>query len=81
MTPAQAMDAVAASADGEYGILLQRGATQIGYYRPRGEDRQAPHDEDEIYIVHRGNGAFMLGGERLPFAAGDVFFVDRKSVV
>lgn len=80
MTPSQAMAAVAASADGEYGVLLRRGATEIGYYRPRGEDRQAPHDEDEIYIVHRGNGAFMLGGERLPFAAGDVFFVPAGTV-
>lgn len=75
MTPSQAMAAVAASADGEYGVLLRRGATEIGYYRPRGEDRQTPHDEDEIYLVHRGNGAFLLDGERLPFAAGDVFFV------
>lgn len=75
-TPAQALQAVAASEDGLYGVLLQRGPVEIGYYTPREVDGQSPHDQDEIYIVHAGRGAFLLGGERHDFRAGDVFFVE-----
>ncbi len=75
-TPEQALAAVAASEDGLYGVLLQRGSVEIGYYQPRTADRQSPHDQDEIYIVHTGHGAFMLDGKRHDFQPGDVFFVE-----
>jgi hypothetical protein len=75
MTPESALAAVAASDDGLYGILLEHGTLELGYYRPRGKDDQEPHDQDEIYIVHTGSGTFQLGQERIAFAPGDALFV------
>lgn len=75
MTPATALAAVAASDDGLYGVLLEHGTMELGYYRPAGKDDQEPHVQDEIYIVHTGSGIFEQGGERIEFAPGDALFV------
>jgi len=75
ITPEKAMAAVAASADSQYGVLLENGTMELGYYRPVGQDDQEPHEQDEIYIVHTGSGVFLLGDERIDFAPGDALFV------
>lgn len=75
MTPEKALAAVAASDDGLYGVLLEHGTLELGYYRPLGKDDQEPHEQDEIYIVHTGSGEFLLGEERIAFAPGDALFV------
>lgn len=75
MTPEKALAAVAASDDGLYGVLLEHGSLELGYYRPQGSDEQEPHDQDEIYIVHTGSGEFLLGEECIRFAPGDALFV------
>ena len=75
MTPEKALAAVAASDDGLYGVLLEHGTLELGYYRPLGMDDQEPHEQDEVYIVHAGSGDFLLGDERIAFAAGDALFV------
>lgn len=43
-------------------------------YAPRGHDPQTPHRQDEVYIVHSGNGRFQCDGETHAFAPGDVLF-------
>jgi mannose-6-phosphate isomerase-like protein (cupin superfamily) len=75
MTPEKALAAAAASDDGQYGILLEHGSMELGYYRPVGTDDQEPHEQDEIYIVHTGNGVFVLNDERINFSPGDALFV------
>ena len=75
MTPEQALAAVAASDDGLYGVLLEHGSMELGYYRPVGNDDQEVHERDEIYIVHTGSGVFVLDGERIDFSPGDALFV------
>jgi mannose-6-phosphate isomerase-like protein (cupin superfamily) len=75
MTPEKALAAVKASDDGLYGVLLEHGSLELGYYKPLGQDDQEPHDQDEIYIVHTGSGEFLLGEERVAFAPGDALFV------
>mgnify|MGYP001825541096 CR=1 FL=1 len=75
MTPEKALAAAAASDDGQYGVLLEHGSMELGYYRPVGTDDQEPHEQDEIYIVHTGNGVFVLNDERIDFAPGDALFV------
>jgi len=75
MTPAKALTAARASDDGLYGVLLEHGSLELGYYRPQGKDDQQPHEQDEIYIVHTGSGEFKLGDERIAFAPGDALFV------
>ena len=75
MTIAAALETVRASEDGCYGVLLEHGSLQIGYYRPAGFDPQQPHAKDEVYIVQSGHGHFVLGDERRPFSPGEALFV------
>ena len=75
MTVERAMAAVRDSDDGLYGILLGRGATEVGFYVPRSEDLQQPHDRDEVYVVVSGNGRFLLDGEERDFEEGEAIFV------
>lgn len=75
MTPKKAMAAVSASDDGLYGVLLEHGSLELGYYGPKGTDEQQPHEQDEIYVIHTGSGEFLLGEERIAFAPGDALFV------
>jgi mannose-6-phosphate isomerase-like protein (cupin superfamily) len=74
-TVARALDLVAQSDDKAYGILLERGSLELGYYKPDGIDPQQPHTQDEIYIVQSGSGHFVLGDERQPFETGEALFV------
>jgi len=75
MTVAAALEAVRRSDDGVYGVLLEHGTLQIGYYRPIEVDPQQPHDRDEVYVVQSGTGYFVLGSQRRPFNAGEALFV------
>ena len=75
MTIAQAAAAAAASDDGLYGVLLRHGSMELGYYQPQKRDNQEPHDQDELYIVQSGRGAFQRGDEVIPFGPGDALFV------
>ncbi len=69
------MQLVGESDDGLYGVLLEHGTMELGYYKPLGRDEQGPHDQDEIYIVRQGSGEFVRGDEVVPFDAGDALFV------
>src|SRR5215469_2662510 len=40
------------------------------------EDRQRPHNEDEIYYVVHGKAKMQLGSTRRAVGAGDVIFVE-----
>ncbi len=71
----QALDLVSASKDKAYGILLEHGTLELGYYKPDAVDPQDPHDRDEVYIVQSGSGYFVVEDDRQPFQAGDALFV------
>lgn len=75
MTAEAALAAVRNSEDGLYGVLLQHGSMELGFYRPHEQDDQEPHSQDELYIVHRGSGVFCRGSERIPYGPGDALFV------
>ncbi len=75
MTVEKALALVKTSDDGLYGVLLENGSMELGYYKPQGTDQQDPHEQDEIYIVQRGTGTFQLGDERIDYAPGDALFV------
>jgi mannose-6-phosphate isomerase-like protein (cupin superfamily) len=47
---------------------------------PRGEDRQAPHTRDEVYVVVTGAGWFRCGDERVHFGPGDALFAPAGAV-
>lgn len=74
-TVEQAMKNASASADGTYGVVLEHGSLELGYYRPGGVDPQEPHDRDEVYVVRSGSGFFVVDDERQPVKAGDALFV------
>ena len=40
-----------------------------------GRDRQLPHDQDELYLIHSGTREIIIGEQRFSAAAGDAFFV------
>jgi len=79
-TVERALSLVAASQGGRYGVLLQHGSMELGFYRPEGSDPQKPHDQDEVYIVLSGSGYFVHGEGRQPFESGDALFVPAGDV-
>lgn len=79
-TAAEALKKISASADQQYGVVLEHASLELGYYKPQGTDTQNPHDRDEIYIVESGSGYFVVESERQPFAAGDALFVPARAV-
>ncbi len=74
-TVEKALSLVAESDDGRYGVLLERGTLELGYYKPDRVDPQKPHTQDEIYIVQTGTGVFVNGDSRQPFEPGEALFV------
>jgi mannose-6-phosphate isomerase-like protein (cupin superfamily) len=54
--------------------LFEHGSLVVKMYAPRGADPQTPHARDELYVVWRGHGTFVAGGERRPFGPGDLLF-------
>ena len=54
--------------------VMRHGSMTLRYYAPVGEDRQTPHDQDEVYLVISGEGWFVIDGERRRFAPGDALF-------
>lgn len=55
---------------------LRHGTMRVGLYAPRGQDRQTPHTQDELYIIASGTGEFAKGGERRRFSPQDAIFVE-----
>jgi mannose-6-phosphate isomerase-like protein (cupin superfamily) len=55
--------------------VLQRGTVRLLLSFPLNPNRQAPHAQDEIYVVIRGRGVLFHDGKRDPFEPGDVMFV------
>jgi mannose-6-phosphate isomerase-like protein (cupin superfamily) len=74
-TEEQALELISASEDEAYGILLEHGTLELGYYKPQGVDSQDPHDRDEVYVVKSGSGYFVVEEDRQPFGPGDALFV------
>jgi mannose-6-phosphate isomerase-like protein (cupin superfamily) len=75
MRVTDALAAARTSGDGLYGVLLERGTLELGFYRPAAEDLQQPHTRDEVYIVQSGHGQFECGGRTQPFEPGEALFV------
>ena len=55
--------------------LFERGSLLLKFYAPRGHDPQAPHEQDELYVVVSGSGEFVNGDARHAFGPGDTLFV------
>lgn len=55
--------------------VLRRGTLNLKLSLPVSPNRQVPHEQDEIYVVVRGQGVLVHDGRRDPFGPGDVMFV------
>ena len=75
MTLQAALAAARNSADKTYGILLEHGTLELGFYKPDGIDPQEPHEQDEVYVVLSGSGYFVMGEERRPIEPAEALFV------
>jgi len=64
-----------------YHEFLRRPSMSLGLYvlDAGAEDRQSPHDEDEVYYVVAGRAAITVAGERRDVAAGSVVFVSADA--
>jgi mannose-6-phosphate isomerase-like protein (cupin superfamily) len=58
-----------------YAVAFEYGTMTLGFYAPVGNDPQSPHERDEIYIIHAGEGEIVIANQRDRFAPGDAFFV------
>ena len=59
--------------------LFEHGSMQLKVFTPStnadGRDRQLPHVQDELYLVHSGSADIHIGDEVFAARAGDAFFV------
>ena len=61
---------------GEHAVsLLQRGTLAVKLSLPVPPNQQAPHVQDEVYVIIRGRGVLFHDGQRDLFEAGDLLFV------
>ena len=75
ITPAEVAAKIPAPNGDRFFVALERGELQIELYIPRDVDDQKPHSRDECYVIVEGKGMFEMGGEVVPFEAGNFFFV------
>ena len=54
---------------------FRHGSMSVELYAPKDIDIQTPHDQDELYFIHSGQGEVVIAGERHLFAPGMAFFV------
>ena len=55
--------------------VWQRGALDVAFALPTAPKEQAPHIQDEIYIIVCGRGVLIHDDKRDPFERGDILFV------
>jgi mannose-6-phosphate isomerase-like protein (cupin superfamily) len=62
--------------NGELSVsVLQRGTLDVKLGTPMRPNEQMPHEQDEVYIVVRGQGVLFHDGKRESFESGDFLFV------
>ena len=54
------------------------GTMSLILYTPHGKDYQTPHEQDELYIVVRGEGELIVEDQVHAFKPGDVLFVPAR---
>ncbi len=58
--------------------VMKNGEMKVEYFAPKHLDRQAPHSQDELYIIIAGEAEFFRDGETMKCNKGDVLFVPAK---
>ena len=47
--------------------VMRCGSTELRWYAPRDDDKQVPHDRDELYVIQSGSAVFARADEAKPF--------------
>jgi mannose-6-phosphate isomerase-like protein (cupin superfamily) len=71
---ADARAAIPGPAGGHSLSFLQHGTLNVKLL-PVNPNQQAPHEQDEIYVIVRGQGFLVHAGEREAVATGDLMFI------
>lgn len=58
-----------------FAMGMKHGTMRVLVYAPKGKDDQAPHNQDEVYMVVSGRGSFECGSEKVQFEPNDVLYV------
>jgi mannose-6-phosphate isomerase-like protein (cupin superfamily) len=58
-----------------FATAIEHGSMSLEVFAPRGQDRQEPHSQDELYFVMGGSAVFLHAGDRQRVATGDALFV------
>jgi len=56
-------------------LVFMQGTCDVKLARPLPPNEQAPHAQDEIYVVVSGRGVLVHDGRHDAFEAGDLLFV------
>lgn len=56
--------------------VLRHGTLRMKLHTPVMPKIQAPHDQDELYLVLQGKGTFTKAGETRAFGPGDAILVE-----
>jgi len=72
--PLRTLEKLRNSSD-EFLELFQHGSLSVEIYKPIKEDKQSPHERDEIYVIIAGTGTFLNGDQSSEFGPGDFLFV------
>jgi mannose-6-phosphate isomerase-like protein (cupin superfamily) len=58
----------------------KQGSMSLELFAPKNHDCQTPHSQDEMYVIVRGSGTFVLENQQIDFAPGDVLIVPAGKV-
>jgi len=75
LKPDQLLSKLPGRSGERFAPAFAHGTLEVELYAPRGSDPQQPHRRDEVYVVIRGNGEFVVGDKRHDFEPGDFLFV------
>ena len=67
------------SDDPGYVIAFEDQKMEAGIYKPDQVDPQTPHDQDELYVVLKGQGTFCLEQNEHAVSEGDLLFVPARA--
>lgn len=76
---ADACEVLAQQVEPRFATLMRHGTMSVELYEPQKIDPQSPHDQDELYVVIKGQGRFVCAGREAHFVAGDVLFAPARS--
>ena len=59
----------------EFLALFEHGSQNFEKYKPEIQDKQTPHERDEIYVIISGKGTVLNNDKKVNCKAGDFVFV------